>query len=1685
MSSIAEQLNEARNDELLDLTLRNPLISHRTLKSRGVEVIDERPTEVYRILVKEGRKMSFLEVSEEEKKKLRGSEEEPEIIFGQPDKEETGGDTTGTADRHVDTKLQTPYTSKQLQDRLLGTYHHARRSVKEEGINTLFLALGVLHWHKSPSADKERKAPILLVPVELNRTDVQGRFRLEHTGEEIGGNLSLKAFLEGEFSIDWPLPPDLQDEDLDLQNDLDLQKYASRVREAIQHKDRWYVDEHAVELGFFSFSRFLMYEDLSAGNWPEGERPGQHPVLRKLLDEGFEASKPSFEENGRLDGHLKPEETHHVVDADSSQTEAILSVKEGNDLVLQGPPGTGKSQTITNVIAEAIADGKTVLFASEKMAALEVVKRNLDEVGLGDACLELHSHKTRKKAVLKELERTLSLGKPQVEDFSDEAAIKMQAREKLNAYADAVNEPIGESGVRPYDAYGRLEQLRESLSGLEVPPLKLPAMREWTSQEYKERKLLIEQLESHLSEMGVPAEHPFWGSRRASAILLDKVREIEDMARSAGEALAGVRSSAGALAEHLGLEAPTTPEETGALLRAGRQVLQAPSLTGVRARSDAWSARAGELSELVEAGKRYRALREEHGELLIPEAWDQDVLGIRQGLAKHGGKWYRWLIGEWREAKGDLAGLCKAELPAGSEERIGLVDGILESQRLEEQIEETSALAEEAFGRAWRGLSSDWEALQSATSYLTGLHGKIEEGSLPAGLLSAVSDPPDEARLRSLTETLEEKRESLQAATETFASEIKLDEETRFGGERLSAQPYAVQEETFERCRKEAPRIQEILTYNQLTEDLSEEGLGPIAETIQDWEEDPSHLVDAFERAYYNALLERALGERPALGRFSGAQHEEVAKRFRELDKASLEHNRHELALKHYERMPPKKGVGQMGVLLHEMGKKSRHMPIRKLMDRAGSAIQAIKPVFMMSPMSVPKYLPPKSVDFDLVVFDEASQVRPVDAFGSILRGDQAVVVGDSKQLPPTSFFESSIDTSGEGYERRAGDQESILDLFRSRGAPEQMLKFHYRSRHESLIAVSNKEFYDNDLNVFPSPDAGQEETGLFFNHLPGVTYDRGGSRKNKGEAEVVADRVMEHARQRPDMSLGVATFSSAQQEAIRDRLEHERRQDPSCEDFFSGHPDEPFFVKNLESVQGDQRDVIFISVGYGRDDDGRVTMDFGPLNQDGGERRLNVLTTRAKYRCEVFTNLKAEDIDLSRTDARGVEVLKEYLKFAETGELDLATPSGRGPDSPFEEAVASRLREKGYDIEHQVGVAGFYIDLAVRDPERPGRYLLGIECDGATYHSARMARVRDRTRQAVLENLGWTIHRIWSTDWFRNPGEQLGKTVQAIERASLKAEASAGQSSTGQTGPTQVGPTQADPTQADPTQAGSDQAGPNQAGPDQESSDQASPDQASPDKARTGQTGVEPAGGEGGGGRPPEKEDVPEEEDVSKEVPEEREALEEREVPQKRETEIRRASGEEEDTALQAEPYEKASLAVQVQGSLREQPTRALAQRIREVVEAESPVHEDVAARRVADAAGAGRMGSRIQEALSEAARYAARKGWVKKKRHLLSDPGQEEVPVRDRSDVEGEVRDIEHVPGPEIAEAARRVAEISFSIEKEELVQQVGRQLGFGRVGSNIRERIGSVIDTMLSEDMLTRENGRLAVSESEPSD
>ncbi len=449
-----------------------------------------------------------------------------------------------------------------------------------------------------------------------------------------------------------------------------------------------------------------------------------------------------------------------------------------------------------------------------------------------------------------------------------------------------------------------------------------------------------------------------------------------------------------------------------------------------------------------------------------------------------------------------------------------------------------------------------------------------------------------------------------------------------------------------------------------------------------------------------------------------------------------------------------------------EFEKKKRHLPIRQLMKQSGNLIQKIKPCFMMSPLSIAQYLDPTTVQFDIIIFDEASQVKPEDALGALLRGRQAIIMGDSKQLPPTSFFDRIIE-SEEEIEKEddtlyTTDIESILQLARNR-FPTKYLRWHYRSRHESLIAVSNREFYDNKLLVYPSPLQKSEDFGLRFQYLPKTVYGRGRTQTNLLEAREVAKYVINHYRNHPDKSLIVGTFNLKQQQAIWDEIEYLVQNNPDVESLLVNNHAEHFDVKNLETIQGDERDVVVVSVGYGFDENGRLSKNFGPLNHDGGERRLNVLMTRAREKCVIFSNFKSDQLAIEGVSSRGLYVLKQFLHYAEKGNFPTTTDIGADFESPFEEAVYSYLKENGYSIVPQVGCAGFRIDLAIIHPQSPGEYIVGIECDGAQYHSSSVARDRDRLRQQVLENLGWKIIRVWSTDWYRNPQRCKDELLNSI----------------------------------------------------------------------------------------------------------------------------------------------------------------------------------------------------------------------------------------------------------------------------------------------------------------------------------
>ncbi|MCX4667968.1 DUF3320 domain-containing protein [Streptomyces sp. NBC_01381] len=421
-----------------------------------------------------------------------------------------------------------------------------------------------------------------------------------------------------------------------------------------------------------------------------------------------------------------------------------------------------------------------------------------------------------------------------------------------------------------------------------------------------------------------------------------------------------------------------------------------------------------------------------------------------------------------------------------------------------------------------------------------------------------------------------------------------------------------------------------------------------------------------------------------------------------------------------------------------------------------------------MSPLTVSQFLPP-DFRFDVVIFDEASQVLPQDAVNSVYRGNALIVAGDQKQLPPTSFFSaaSESDDDDEWDEDGSDGFESVLDACKASGVLRGLpLLWHYRSRHENLIAFSNHEFYDNSMMTFPGALEQSPDVGVEFFKSDGV-YDRGGRSNNPGEAAMVAQRVIHHFATRPGRTLGVVALSKAQAEAIEEAVQKARAARPDLDRFFTDDRLDGFFVKSLETVQGDERDVIILSVGYGPDQQGKLRSTFGPINRDGGWRRLNVAVTRARRRMEVVTSFYGGDLPDSTN--KSVQHLKRYLQYAQHGPQILQTEAAdfdAEPESPFEEEVLAVLRDWGYSVQPQVGVAGFRIDMAVRHPGAPGTYALGIECDGAMYHSSRAARDRDRLRESVLRDLGWKLHRIWGTDWYRNRRDAMARLKAAVEAA-------------------------------------------------------------------------------------------------------------------------------------------------------------------------------------------------------------------------------------------------------------------------------------------------------------------------------
>ncbi|MBO1020955.1 DUF3320 domain-containing protein [Methylobacterium sp. SD274] len=1267
--------------------------------------------------------------------------------------------------------------SEEVEARLTDLFRLARGSFEEGGANVLFLAFGFLTWTRGNGMPPAR-APLLLVPAALTRASVRAGFRLVRHDEEARLNPTLLEMLRQDFDLDMPdfaegLPGD--------ESGIDVEAVWRIVRTHIRNLKGFEVTTEVV-LSVFSFTKFLMWKDLSERT----DLLKRSPVVRHLLDTPKQSygDGMGFPVPERLDAEHPPSGIFTPLLADSSQLSAILAAASGKDFVLFGPPGTGKSQTIANMIAQCLALGRTVLFVSQKSAALEVVRRRLDAVGLGACCLEVHAAKAQKTHVIAQLREAWTARGGENVPWEDAATDLQRRREGLNGVVESLHTTRA-NGLSAHTAMARViadRQADREVLSLVWPKdaISAPGHRDSLRAQCGELAALrpiVGDIANHpLRGIGAIAWSPLWRAEMEQAVP-ELARTLPDFATS------GQR-----LAEAMGLTPlGQTYDGLRALSSLAIALFRPEARMGLRFLGPGGAA----LRQAVEARRiRQDELARLNARLFVPYA--SSVFG--NDLDR--------LLADWREAKasnfflrgrrlGRVRDLLAPFAQGCAPEDIGpdLVT-LAEIKALQATRPAPTEVLESAtveLGHPWSDPAAPADLFTAPMAWATRLAPVITS-------MAPLVGGPDivRARLAAFLDTEDRRLEpggSLALAKEDFTTRrsaaVKAIETLgRLAGRAKPDRPVETEGDwvagtlaVAERWQKALPKAQAWASWQRAVSEATRAGLGPLVAAIEVGTLQDDAILPAFEGAYARWWIDHAATDDIRLRDFMGQRHEEAIRGFGEADSRLSGLAGAAVRARIGGGVPLADAFGtdpEWGTLAREITKRARHIPLRQLFARMPNALTRLTPCLMMSPLSIAQYWPAEAKPFDIVIFDEASQIAPWDAIGAIARGRQVVIVGDPEQLPPTNVGDRGVDEISDGLD--VADQESILDECLAAHLPQRRLAWHYRSRHESLIAFSNRHYYRGGLVTFPSPVT--EDRAVRLQYVADGLYERGGARVNRPEAralvaEVVA-RLSDPAFAAEERSLGIVTFNGEQQRLIENLLDAERRGRLELERFFDGRIwKEPVFVKNLETVQGDERDVILFSVAAGPDATGRITGQISSLNREGGHRRLNVAITRARRELVVFASMRADQVDLGRGSARGVRDFKHFLAFAEHGAGALETaaaPTGRDIESPFEGAVMAALAARGWTIVPQVGVSAFRIDLGIVHPDAPGRYLAGVECDGATYHRAATARDRDRLREWVLTDLGWRIHRVWSTDWWNDPQGALDRLDTAL-RADLDAD--------------------------------------------------------------------------------------------------------------------------------------------------------------------------------------------------------------------------------------------------------------------------------------------------------------------------
>ena len=1261
-------------------------------------------------------------------------------------------------------RLWTMLPPGEMNHRLTALYRQGKTDLEEGGVNTLYLAIGFVEWKVSERDEKSYLAPILLLPVRLQRKSITEGIKLSRVDGETIINETLLELLRSQYRLTIPGISPLPMDDSGVDVALVMQIF----RQAIKDMKGWEVREEA-RIGHFSFGKFVMWHDMTA----RIDMLKQTPLIAHLIsgsglfDDNIEVFPPE-----KISEHLDYSRLFCPVSADSSQLAAVLYSEMGKSFVLHGPPGTGKSQTITNIIAHNLALGKRVLFVSEKKAALDVVHKRLSQIGLKPFCLELHSNKSGKSEVLAQFNEALQTADAGIPaEWEKTVSALTSLRKELDDYVHELHQQYP-NGYSAYDCFTRLMSLQKSLK---VDDIALDA--DLLTQSYENcinaRQKFIDfaDAKQHISAESLQALellHDLQWSPVAEKDLLSAAAELvtalDDLRKNTAEAaenfaLPDVQDVNGIYQTAVLLEIIKNSEdipgtffheefpENAAFIAAYAQNARTRALLQEKLKMY----RLETFKEFDFSGIEERIRQNETAFFPVKFLKNSALLKELSLLKKSGGR--KLSIPELKELIPDARQYvdCLASYESGKEKARALLV------------------------KQWDDENTDWD----------GLSRKIDQSKMILEQVRIICSFDDKAK-RSVLQKLQDlmpevsrkcSRDSMLRGTINNMLKAwndfqeKLQKFAEYANASTAITDIAVLQEKIEKVIANIPHLRNMLRYRSLRTEVRANGFAALAAKLENGGIS-ENIADFYDAVFFKNMLNQILSRSPLLCQFSGSAQNDRVKKFGEFDAVYMELTKKLIFAKLAANLPrrrtgPCPEGTELGILKRECEKRARQKPVRTLLEQIPTLAPVLKPCFLMSPLSVAQYLPADSAAFDLIVFDEASQIPVWDAIGVIARGKQLIVVGDPRQMPPTNFFQKGENTDDDHSPEDAEDLESILDECIVAGVHSTYLNWHYRSRHESLIAFSNHHYYEDRLNTFPAARSS-EKLGVRFEFVPDGVYDRKATRTNRKEAEALVKYIFERleAANGNYRSIGVVTFSQAQKDLIEDLVEKERSKHPALESYFSDTQEEPLFVKNLENVQGDERDVILFSIGYAPDANSKFSMNFGPLNRQGGERRLNVAITRAKEQVVVFSSIHADQIELSRTNAVGAAHLKYFLDYAEKKVNIYSGADSANSTDGLQNEIAEFLTGKGYTVERNVGCSGFRIDLALRHPDRPDEFLLGIECDNTAYAAQKTTRDRDNLRHQILKGLGWHTCRAWCVDWAFDREQAEKALLDFIEKA-------------------------------------------------------------------------------------------------------------------------------------------------------------------------------------------------------------------------------------------------------------------------------------------------------------------------------